>query len=407
VSLTAKVPSDAKILSPLVGEGRVGAVVVGGDYQGLGIVRSLGRHGVPVCIIDDERSISRYSRYATHTVRVADLRDQDASVDTVLEIGERLGLDGWVLYPTREETVAAFSRHRDRLAQHFRVPTPAWETIRWAWDKRNTYGLAQELGIPVPRTWYPSQPSDLEAIPTDTPLAIKPAIKEHFLYQTKAKAWMARSRAELEQLFARASALIGPGEVMVQEFIPGDGSQQFGYGVFFKSGEAVGRMAVRRLRQHPPDFGRASTFVETADVPQLEELSVRLLRAVNYYGLAELEYKLDSRDGQYKLLDFNARTWGYHSLGARAGVDFPYLLFKDQIGEPLDGCQAIAGLRWMRTVTDVPASLVGLIHGQLDWRTYLRSLRSLNTEAVFSLRDPLPGLVEVALLPYLALKRGF
>ena len=61
----------------------------------------------------------------------------------------------------------------------------------------------------------------------------------------------------------------------------------------------------------------------------------------------------------------------------------------------------------MRTVTDVPASLVGLIHGQLDWRTYLRSLRSLNTEAVFSLRDPLPGLVEVALLPYLALKRGF
>ena len=79
-------------------------------------------------------------------------------------------------------------------------------------------------------------------------------------------------------------------------------------------------MVARRLRQHPLEFGRASTYVETAEVPELETLSERLLRAVDYYGLVELEYKLDPRDGQYKLLDFNARTWGYHSLGSRAGV---------------------------------------------------------------------------------------
>ncbi len=51
----------------------IGAVVVGGDYQGLGIVRSLGRRGVPICVIDDERSIARFSRYATHSVAVANL----------------------------------------------------------------------------------------------------------------------------------------------------------------------------------------------------------------------------------------------------------------------------------------------------------------------------------------------
>src|SRR5713226_9882778 len=89
---------------------RVGAVVVGGDFQGLGIVRSLGRHGVPVCVIDDEHSISRHSRYTTHAVRVDSLRDQDRSVELLVDIGNRLHLDGWVLYPTREETVAAISR---------------------------------------------------------------------------------------------------------------------------------------------------------------------------------------------------------------------------------------------------------------------------------------------------------
>ena len=79
----------------------------------------------------------------------------------------------------------------------------------------------------------------------------------------------------------------------------------------------------QRWRQHPPEFGRASTFVETIDLPLLENLSERFLKAINYYGLVELEYKLDPRDGQYKLLDVNARTWGYHSLGQRAGVGFP------------------------------------------------------------------------------------
>src|SRR5437660_11782493 len=87
----------------------VGAVVVGGCFQGLGIVRSLGRHGVPVCVIDDESSISRFSRYTAHAVRVADLRDERQTVDTVLDLGRQLDLKGWILYPTRDETVAAFS----------------------------------------------------------------------------------------------------------------------------------------------------------------------------------------------------------------------------------------------------------------------------------------------------------
>jgi len=385
----------------------VGAVVVGGDYQGLGIVRSLGRHGIPVCVIDDEVSIARHSRYTTHAVHVESLRDQDRTVEQLVDIGHRLHLDGWVLYPTREETVAAISRHRDELRDQFRVPTPGWETVKWAWDKRNTYQLARQIGIPIPRTWYPTTLAELRDIDAEPPLAIKPAIKEHFLYPTRAKAWKAETRWELEELFRRATSVVGPGEVMVQEFVPGNGSQQFACCVFFKGGQALGQMAVRRLRQHPREFGRASTFVETADVPLVETLSQRLLTAINYYGLAELEFKLDPRDGTYKLLDFNARTWGYHSLGGQAGVDFPYLLFADQMGRSPDPCRARVGVRWIRLLTDLPTALTALVKGHLDWRPYLTSLRTAHTDAVFSKDDPLPGLVEVGLLPYLAVKRGF
>src|SRR5206468_2210117 len=181
-----------------ISSGSTGALVIGGDYQGLGIARSLGRRGVPVCILDDERSIARFSRYSAHAVKVPDLRSEQTAVETVLNVGRRLGLKNWVLYPTRDETVAAFSRHRPLLAEWFRVPTPEWSTIQWVWDKRNTYRLAEELKIPVPRTCCPRDIDELRNIDMDLPVAVKPAIKEHFIYATKVKAWRANTRAELE-----------------------------------------------------------------------------------------------------------------------------------------------------------------------------------------------------------------
>jgi len=386
----------------------VGAVVVGGDYQGLGIVRSLGRHGIPVCVVDDELSISRFSRYCTRFVRSASLKDERKAVSALVGIGEKLDLQGWIIYPTREELVAGFSRYREELSRVFRVPTPEWSCVRWAWDKRNTYNLARELGIPTPATHYPRSIDQLAELDGLTPpFAIKPAIKEHFIYATKAKAWCANSHAELRTLFQKASELVGSGEVMVQELIPGGGAQQFAYCAFFRKGEAVGKMVVRRRRQHPLQFGRASTYVETVDIPLLEELSERFLHAIDYYGLVELEYKLDPRDSQYKLLDVNARTWGYHSIGPRSGVDFSYMLYADQVGLPVSQCSSRSGIGWVRMTTDLPAAFMGLLAGDLDLRNYFRSLKNCNVEAVFSHEDPLPGLAEILLVPYLALKRGF
>jgi D-aspartate ligase len=389
------------------GCGRIGAVVIGGDYQGLGIVRSLGRRNIPVCVIDDEISIARFSKYTTYAVGVRSLREGRTAIDVLLDTGRRLGLRGWVIYPTRDETVAALARYRSELVSDFRVPTPGWEAIQWVWDKRNTYRLAQELDIPTPRTWYANDEKDLQLIDAAPPFAIKPAIKEHFIYATKAKAWRANNRAELRELYCKASVHVGTGEAMIQEFIPGDGRNQFAYCAFYKGGQPVGSMVVRRTRQHPVEFGRASTFVETVDLPILEKYSECFLRAINYYGLAELEYILDPRDGQYKLLDVNGRTWGYHTLGTGAGVDFPSLLFADQVGEPVQPCRGQPGVKWIRLLTDLPTGFVEIARGRQGLRSYLSSLKQINVESVFSRDDPLPGLVELALVPYLSVKRGF
>ena len=384
-----------------------GAIVLGGDYQGLGIARSLGRHGVPVCVVDDERSITRLSRYCSSHERIADMGDEERVVDDLLRIARRRGLEGWVLYPTRDETVAAIARNRERLGEVFRVPTAPWDAVRWAWDKRNTALIAEEVDVPAPRSWQPADAAAIDQIDSEPPWAIKPAIKEHFFYATGAKAWRADSRAELRVLLERAWAIAGQGEMIVQDLIPGDGRQQYGYCALYSNGRPLATMVVRRRRQHPPDFGRASTFVETIDEPEVEALSERVLGRIAYDGLVELEYKRDPRDGSFKLLDFNARTWGYHSIAPAAGVDFPYLLFQHALGERVEPQRARAGVRWVRLLTDLPTGFVQIRAGDFGVREYLRTLRSAHVEAVFSREDPLPGLAELALLPYLAVKRGF
>jgi predicted ATP-grasp superfamily ATP-dependent carboligase len=387
--------------------GGIGAIVLGGDYQGLGIVRSLGRRGVPVCVIDDERSIAGASRFTTHRLRAADLGTADTTLAALRTARDRFGLEGWVVYPTRDETVAVLATHREELLEHFRVPTPPWSCIEQAWDKRRTYRLAEKLSIPVPRTWYPLDEAGLEEVDTGVPLVLKPAIKEHFFHATGVKGWRVDGRQELLDAFRRGTSVVGdPGELMVQEMIPGGGAQQHSYCALVKDGAALASMTVLRRRQHPSDLGRATTFAETTDEPELAGPSLRFLSEIGYRGLVEVEYKRDPRDGLLKLLDVNARTWGYHSLGPAAGVDFPFLLFQDQLGDPVAPMRARSGVRWVRLATDVPNAVRDLTRGGLDLRAYASSLRRVDTEAVFSLRDPLPGLYELALLPYLAMRRG-
>ena len=391
----------------MIAAARPGAVVIGGDYQGLAIARSLGRRGISVFVLDDERGIARASRYVTASMRVASLRGEQETVAALAQAQRRYGLEGWLLYPTRDETVAAIARAREHLAASYRVAVAPWAAIHAAWDKRETYRVAGEVGVAAPRSWRVGDLASLADIDCPPPWVIKPAIKERFFYATGAKAWRADDREQLARRVREAGELVGAQEVIVQEMIPGGGEAQVSYCAMFKDGRALATMTAQRLRQHPMDFGRATTYARTIADPGLAEPSLRLLSAIGYYGLVELEYKLDARDGQFKLLDVNPRTWGYHGLAQRAGVDFPFHLYADVFGLPApDAGRCRPGVNWVRLATDLPTVAIELRRRRLAARPVLRSLCAADAEAVFSARDPWPTLAELALVPYMALRRG-
>ena len=82
------------------------------------------------------------------------------------------------------------------------------------------------------------------------------------------------------------------------------------------------------------------------------------------------------------------------------------MLYSDQVGLPVAFSKGRAGSAWVRTTTDIPAAMTAILAVRPVGRLF-PSVRNCNVEAVFSTGDPLPGVAEVALIPYLAFKRGF
>lgn len=385
----------------------VGAIVIGGDFQGLGILRSLSQQGVPTCLLDNEICIARFSRYREKFFKCLSVKNEKAFLDFLKDLVEREGLRGWVVYPTSDETVYFLSKHKAVLEKYLCIPTPSWRVTKYLYDKRLTYQLADSLGISIPKTWYPKSPEEVSELDIPFPVIIKPAIKDNFYPQTKSKAVLADNKAELIEAYKKANSIINSSEIMIQEVIPGRPNNLFSFCSLFKDGRVLARLVARRARQHPMDFGHASTFVETVDIPELEKLGARLLDAVGYYGLSEVEFKYDPRDGRFKLLEANPRTWGWHSIGLRAGVDFSYLLYKDLVGETVVANGFKKGVKWARLVTDIPTAAKEVLKGKMSVADYFKSLKGEKEFAVFSWRDPLPFIVELGLLPYLWKKRGF
>jgi D-aspartate ligase len=386
-------------------EERAEALVIGGDHQGLGIARSLGRRGIRVTVADDEISIGTVSRYVQR--RLPWPADEAVQVEWLESLADERDLRGATVFPTRDETVALLAQHHDRLSERFVLVTPPWAVARWAYDKRLTYELAGRIGVDHPGTHYPTARPEVERLELAYPAIIKPAIKDHFYSQTLTKAWEVTDRDSLLERYDEAVRLVPGDEVMIQEVIPGGGEAQFSFAALCADGEVVAWLTARRTRQHPMDYGHSSTFVETVDCHEIEEPSRRLLDAMSYSGLVEVEYKHDHRDGRYKVLDVNARTWGWHTIGRRAGVDFPYLSWRQAHGLPVPSRRGRSGVRWMRGVTDVPTALTEIRRGRLPLGRYLRSWRAPLELSVLTPDDPLPSLAELALLPYSLWKRGF
>ncbi|HKV41520.1 MAG TPA: carboxylate--amine ligase [Blastocatellia bacterium] len=322
------------------------AVVFNCHITGLAVARSLGRQGVPVIGLDrDSRGYGLYSRYLTVAGKCPyPLDDEAGFIDVLMEIGAALPRKG-VLFPCLDEWVFAVARHRKTLEEFYLMPFSELPVIERILDKNLLYRKCEEMGTPIPGTYYLDQESPERIASQITfPCIVKPALQREFTNEFGEKVFRAENRGQFLEMCERA----GRHPLLAQEIV-GAGVDSF-YSLcsyMGRDGQPKGLFVGRKLEQYPPDFGTAC-LVDSRFVGAIAERGIEILKQFGYQGISEVEFILDERDGDFKLLDINTRVWKWIGLPIRSGVDLPWLAYVDAVSGKVESApRQVDGLKWV------------------------------------------------------------
>lgn len=304
-------------------------VLEGAKSAALAIVRSLGKKGIDVTVGERIKFCTAgISKYCKSRIKYpAPEVDRDFFLKSILKEVKKGKYD--VVYPVAGESTLPISEHKNEFLPYTKIPIPDYETVEKADDKARTLQIARQVGIPCPKTYFPKDREEVDRIGKETefPVVIKPRQKIKWINGRLVRTKVTRenyafSPFELKIKYEKISEKSSL--PFIQEYIPGD---SYGFFALLNHSEPRAVFAHRRIREYPITGG-ASTLRESVYNKEIKELGLKLLKAMNWHGVAMVEFKLDKRDNKFKLIEVNGRWWGSLPLAIASGVDFPYLLHK-------------------------------------------------------------------------------
>ncbi len=307
--------------------------VTDGDQRStLAVVRALGGAGISVTVGHNLlTSLAGSSRYCANRISYPSPLEEGRRFQAFL--CDEIPRGRWrVLLPMTDVTMRLVAEVRECLAPLVRLPIPAEKQVELAQDKRHVVLLARKLGMACPETYMLSEGENLQDLVRTCryPVVIKPRFSR-FLRDGSWVAGNVEYAYDPEDLIARYrqshERIPYP---LVQEKIDGEGRGIF---LLLWDNELKAAFCHRRLREQPP-WGGVSVYRESIAMDEgLVEKSLALLRAISWQGVAMVEFKVDQRDGQAKLMEVNGRFWGSLQLAVDAGMNFPLLLYRLACGE--------------------------------------------------------------------------
>jgi D-aspartate ligase len=351
-----------------------GAIIIEGHVQGLSNTRSLGEVGIPVYVVDKTNCIARYSKYCKKFFRSPDFI-KDEFADFLIDLAVREKIKDWVLIPSNDHAVYTLSKHKTRLEEHYKVITPGLEIIENVYDKLKLLDIAEACGVPVPVTQ--NFKTREETLRTDLkfPVITKGRNGLSFYRHIRKKALLAENEPKLRAQLHLIDDKYAVQKSFTQELIPFDGTNKtISFTAFCVDGEIKAHWAGVKLREHPLRFGTA-TFAQSILCDECYRQSVPLLKALKYTGVCEVEYLFDPRDGKYKLIEINARTWLWVGLAKACGVDYAKMIYNYVNGIPIDiPASYQTGMNWVNPISDLIFSFAAIFTFRLNPIAYLKSI---------------------------------
>jgi predicted ATP-grasp superfamily ATP-dependent carboligase len=210
---------------------------------------------------------------------------------------------------------------------------------------------------------------------------------------------------DLKKVIDKLKEKIEAEVIFIQELIPSGISKTISFTAFCVNGEIKTHWMGIKIREHPIKFG-TSTYSKSTFIPGLIPVSEKLIRELNYSGICEIEFLKDQRDGTYKLIEINARTWLWVDLARRCGINYTLLLYNYLNDIPnVFPSTYDHDKEWIHYIIDLPFSITGIFKRHYTIKEIIGSYLKLPYPAVFKLGDPFPSLAELFLLPLFLLKR--
>ena len=360
----------------------------------LGTVRNLGRKNIPSIVLNPYiKPISSFSKYYKGITCPHPKLNEKKYVDLLLNLGKKLTNKG-VLLPNGDAEVLAILKNKDKLEEYYKFSSADFEITEKILNKHVFYETIDKLGIPHPKTYFINDESEVKKISKkiDFPCIVKPVYSDYFISDFKIKLFMVKSKEELLKKYMMATAKNH--DVIIQEIIPGGAKNAHGFNAYYdRDYFCNGSFMYRRIREWPHDFGNGC-FIESVNIPELAKIITFLIKKIRYHGIVDAEFKKDSRDNKFKLIEINPRCWMQNSLPARCGINFPYMAYMDAIGESFEN-QVFdkKHVKWLFMQEDFHSALKSISKGELSFHDWMGSFKGEKEYAIFAYDDPIPFFV--------------
>jgi D-aspartate ligase len=366
----------------------------GGSINALGVLRNLGKNRVKVYYVEEEKNEAVFSRYCKKSFIVPGIYGDSGRLRNFLAKFKKEKSSSAVVFSGSDIFCLNLSSLKDEMVEDFHFVLPSKEIVETLVNKKKFYQSLDKHMIPHPITYFPKCLDDVEKISknVDYPVYVRPSISQIFAKQFRKKGFVAGSEKELIRYCALAERY--GINFMIQEIIPGPAMNLFGIcGYFNKNAGPMGLFAYHRLREWPHKFGTNSLIesVSISDVSSIKDLTVDYLRSIGYYGLMEAEFKKDPRDGNFKFLEVNARSWWQNSFPTKCGINLVLMAYLDTIGGEIRYQEKYkVGVKWIYFLNDLRSVIKMLRNREIAIPKWVSSLRMIDDCAYFSADDLLP-----------------
>jgi predicted ATP-grasp superfamily ATP-dependent carboligase len=298
------------------------------NNTGLAIVRSLGREGHRVLgAAPAGLPFGLHSRYS-EPYRIYPDPEREGFRETFLELVR--DSRPHALLASSTAIVRTLAQHAERFEKHCAFLLPQSESVERAQDSQLCHHDCRELGVACPASLSRDEARAELASGRAEQIVVKPRRD----VGAARGVCFARSPGELDAAAAQCAAHWG--EPMFQEFIPGEPSaMRTAIVLYDREHRLYTWFTAQKLRAHPRAGGMTALSVSTDEYRALVHPVRPLFERWSWRGPAEIEWKIDGRDGRAKLIEVNPRLPAYVGFAIACGVRFPELIARLAVGERL------------------------------------------------------------------------